>query len=149
MIASRNVSPYGYLALIGESMISIYLAYAEEDSATYDHVWTKEFSEIRNLNIGRRIELIDFSPNCEEFVSYMNTGELCLWSIKKKKFIKLLCNLNRKTQCPISELRVYNQGDSCLAFSKPNNILMIIDFYPFSGQGSQMTDGSSHRGSDK
>ena len=93
MIPARNISPYGYLALIGESMMSIYLAYAEEDSCTYDLIWTIEFSDLRkfDVDIGRRIETIDFSPNCEEFISYMNTGQLCLWSVKQKCFVRLLC----------------------------------------------------------
>ena len=88
MVTSRNVCPFGYIALIGETKLTIYLTYAEDDSCTYDPVWTVNFMDLRKLNIGKRIELIDFSPNCEEFIAVMNTGELTLWSIKKSKFIK-------------------------------------------------------------
>ena len=42
--------------------------------------------EMRKLDIGRNIELIDFTPNCEDFVATTNTGELTLWSLKKQKF---------------------------------------------------------------
>lgn len=83
MVTSRSVCPFGYLALIGETKLAIYLTYAEEDSCTYDLIWTVNFSEMRKLGIGKRIELIDFSPNCEELVAVSNTGEVSLWSLKK------------------------------------------------------------------
>ena len=109
-------------------MMSIYLAYAEEESCTYDHIWTIEFSDLRGCGIGRRIDLIDFSPNCEEFISYMNTGQICLWSIKNKSYIRTVHTLDRKSQCPLTFLRCYNNSQNCIAFSKPNNLLMMIDF---------------------
>ena len=93
MVTSRNISPYGYLCLIGETKISIYLAYAEEDSCTYDHIWTISFRDLRKLGIGKRLELIDFSPNCEEFLAVSNTGELTIWSIKKLKFVRKVTKL--------------------------------------------------------
>lgn len=105
MITSRNVSPFGYMALIGETKISIYLTYAEDDSCTYDHIWTINFWDLNKLKIGKRIELIDFSPNCEEFIAYTNTGDLSLWSIKKMKFIKRLKTLSNSKQTPITHLR--------------------------------------------
>ena len=105
MITTRNVSPFGYLALIGETKLSIYLTYAEEDSCTYDHIWTINFWDLRKLRIGKRIELIDFSPNCEEFIAYTNTGDLSLWSIKKMKFLKRLIRLTSSKQTPITSIR--------------------------------------------
>ena len=76
--------------------MTIYLTYAEDDSCTYDHIWTINFWDLRKLKIGSRIELIEFSPNCEEFIAYMNTGELTLWSIKKLKFLKRLAIFRKK-----------------------------------------------------
>lgn len=93
MITSRNISPFGYLALIGDTKVSLYLTYAEEDSCTYDHVWTINFWDLRKLAIGKRIELVDFSPNCEELVAITNTGDITLWSIKKLKFIRKITKL--------------------------------------------------------
>ena len=93
MVTSRNISPFGYLALIGETKMSIYLTYAEEDTCTYDHIWTINFWDLRKLQIGKRIELIDFSNNCEEFIAVTNTGELNLWSIKKLKFLRKITKL--------------------------------------------------------
>ena len=45
MVTSRNISPFGYVALIGETKLSIYLTYAEHDSCTYDRIWTLNFFE--------------------------------------------------------------------------------------------------------
>jgi len=93
MVTSRNVSPFGYLALIGDTKMSIYLTYAEEDTCTYDHVWTINFMDMRKNQIGKRIELIDFAPNCEEFIAVTNTGDLTLWSLKKTKYIRKIITL--------------------------------------------------------
>ena len=93
MVTSRNISPFGYLALIGDTKMSIYLTYAEEDTCTYDHVWTINFMDMRKNQIGKRIELIDFSPNCEEFIAITNTGDLTLWSLKKTKYIRKIITL--------------------------------------------------------
>ena len=102
MITARNLSPFGYLALIGETKMTIYLTYSEDDTCTYDHVWTINFWDIRKLKIGKRIELIDFSPNCEEFLAISNTGDLTLWSIKKMKFIRKITTFSGDKQTPIT-----------------------------------------------
>lgn len=86
MVTSRNISPFGYICLIGDTKLSVYLAYAEEESCTYDRVWNINFWDLRKLELGQKIELIDLSPNCEEFVAVTNTGSMSLWSIKKTKF---------------------------------------------------------------
>ena len=127
MITSRNISPFGYLALIGETKLSIYLTYAEDDSCTYDHVWTINFWDLRKFKIGKRIELIDFSPNCEEFIAYTNTGDISLWSIKKMKFMKRLHTLRSNKQTPITHMRSFRNNQMCVAFSQPNNMLLILD----------------------
>jgi hypothetical protein len=40
VFCSKNISPYGYIAVVGATKLSIYLAYADECTSTYDHVWT-------------------------------------------------------------------------------------------------------------
>ena len=127
MVTSRNISPFGYLALIGETKMSIYLTYAEEDSCTYDHIWTINFWDLRKLQIGKRIELIDFSNNCEEFIAVTNTGELNLWSIKKLKFLRKITKLKANKQTPITSLRSFKNNHMCVAFSQPNNLIILID----------------------
>ena len=127
MVTSRNVSPFGYIALIGETKMTIYLTYAEDDSCTYDPVWTVNFMDLRKLNIGKRIELIDFSPNCEELIAVMNTGELTLWSVKKSKFIRKITQLSLKRQMPATTLRTFRNNQSCFVFSQPNNLLYLVD----------------------
>ena len=127
MIPARNISPYGYLALIGETKMSIYLAYAEEEICTYDHVWTINFWDFRNQDIGKSIEVIDFSPNCEDFVAYMNDGKITTWSIKQSELTSCCATLRWHTQCPVTQLRSFMNNRRCIAFSEPNNLIMILD----------------------
>ena len=117
MVPSRNVCPYGYLALLGETKMTIYLTYAEEESCTYDVVWNINFSEMRKMNIGKRIEMIDFCPNCEEFIAVSNTGEVSLWSIKKAKFLRKVTTLKPYKHTPITQIRSFKNGDKCVMFS--------------------------------
>jgi len=132
MITSRNISPFGYLALIGDTKMSIFLAYAEEETCTFDRVWTINFWDLSKLNIGKRIEVIDFSPSCEEFVAVMNTGELTVWSVKKQKFLRRVTSL--KTFGTVTKLRTFANNAKCVACSKPENMLMIVDL-----QGEEQT----------
>ena len=127
LIPARNISPYGYLALIGESKLSVYLAYAEDESCTYDHIWTINFWDLRKENIGKSIETIDFSPNCEDFVAYMNSGKIVTFSIKRTKLADCCATLSWRNQCPVTQLRSFQNNKKCVAFSKPNNLLIILD----------------------
>lgn len=40
IFCSKNTGPLGYIAIVGSTKISVYLAYSEEIVAVYDHVWT-------------------------------------------------------------------------------------------------------------
>ena len=40
VFCARNTSPFGYIAILGNTKISIYLAYADEIVAMYDHILT-------------------------------------------------------------------------------------------------------------
>ena len=102
MVTSRNISPFGYIVLIGSTKMAVYLTYAEGESCTYDRVWVLNFMEMRKMNIGRAIELVDFTPNCEDFVAVTNTGELTLWSLKRQKFIKIVTSFKGKQRMPIT-----------------------------------------------
>ena len=84
VFCSRNTSPFGYIAIIGKTKISIYYAYAEEINATYDHIKTFNQWDLRMYNAGSRVELLDFTDKCEFFVTYSGTGELALWSIRER-----------------------------------------------------------------
>ena len=39
VFCARNTSPFGYIAVVGQNMVILYLTYAEEASAAYDHIW--------------------------------------------------------------------------------------------------------------
>lgn len=127
MVTSRNISPFGYVVLIGDTKLSIYLTYAEQDSCTYDRVWTLNFAELRKLQIGKRIELIDFTPNCEEFVAITNTGDLTIWSLKRQKFVRKVMHFRGKNRMPVTQIRSICNGEKVVIFSKPNNLILIVD----------------------
>lgn len=110
MATSRNISPFGYLALIGDTKMSIFLTYAEDDTCTYDRVWNINFWDLRALGLGKRIELIDFSPNCEEFVAVTNTGDFSLWSIKKMKFLRRISSFRKGREMPVTALRTFKKN---------------------------------------
>ena len=127
MVTSRNISPFGYVALIGDTKLSIYLTYAEQDSCTYDRIWTLNFAELRKLNIGKRIELIDFTPNCEEFIAISNTGDMTIWSLKKQKFVRKVMQFRGKARIPVTQVRMIMHGDKIVVFSQPSNLIVILD----------------------
>ena len=121
------MSPYGYIALIGETKMSIYLAYAEEETCTYDHIWTITFWDYRDYDIGSCFEVIDFSQNCEEFVAYTNNEMIVTFDIKNMEFGDECATLKWSSQCPVTQLRSFMNNTRCIAFSKPNNLIMILD----------------------
>lgn len=82
MFCSRNTSPFGYIAIIGNTKVSIYLAYADEIVAMYDHIWTLNQWDLRMNSAGARADLIDFTDSCESFVVNSCTGDVTTWSIK-------------------------------------------------------------------
>ena len=127
MITSRNITPFGYICLIGDTKMSIYLAYSEEDSCTYDRIWNINFWDLRALDLSQRIELVDLSPSCEEFVAVSNTGSVSLWSIKKMRYVRRVCQLRKGKETPVTKLRTFKKNQMCVAFSQPNNLLMIMD----------------------
>ncbi len=104
MFCSKNISAYGYIAVAGATKLSIYLAYADECTSSYDHVWTISKYDLQFNKCGRQIELGDFTDTCEEFLSYSKTGEIAMWSIKDKKFILHQMKLS-SLDLPLSHVR--------------------------------------------
>jgi hypothetical protein len=45
------------------------------------------------VNIGPKIELVEFTDSCERFITYSSTGEIAMWSIKNKQFEEKLGKL--------------------------------------------------------
>lgn len=93
VMCSRNTSAFGYIAIIGTTKTSMYLAYADEVLAIYDHAWTLNQWDLRLNSAGSRVELIDFTDSCENFYTYSCTGELACWSIKDKKFSEFITKI--------------------------------------------------------
>jgi len=82
---------------------------------------------MRKLNIGKRIDLIDFSPNCEEFVAMTNTGDLTIWSLKRQRFVRKVMQFRGKSRLPVTQLRTMSNGEKLILFSQPNNLILILD----------------------
>lgn len=86
VFTSRNTCNFGYVAVIGVTKLTIYLAYADEIIATYDQVLSLNQWDFRVVDAGVRVELLDFTDSGERFVFYSNTGEIVSWSLKNKRF---------------------------------------------------------------
>lgn len=55
IFCSRNTAPFGYVAIVGNTKLSLYLAYAEEINAIYDHIWTITQMDFKINKIGQKI----------------------------------------------------------------------------------------------
>jgi hypothetical protein len=73
-VTARNTASLGYFALIGDTKVTVFLTYADEESCTVDHIWTINFVEFIGQGFGLSIKQLDFSNDCENFVAYTNTG---------------------------------------------------------------------------
>ena len=93
VMCSRNTSAFGYIAIIGTTKMSIFLAYADEVLCIYDHSMTLNQWDLRMNSAGSRVELIDFSDSGESFFTYSTTSELAVWSLKSKKCIESITKI--------------------------------------------------------
>ena len=55
VFCSRNTGPFGYIAIVGNTKLSLYLAYAEEIVAVYDQVWTITQMDLKRNLVGQKI----------------------------------------------------------------------------------------------
>ena len=55
IFCAQNTSPFGYIAILGQDKLCIYLAYADEASAMYDHIWTIRSWDFRSHNLGPKV----------------------------------------------------------------------------------------------
>jgi hypothetical protein len=109
LVTAGSTSLFGYFALIGKTKVSIFNAYADEESCVYDHVWTIDFINFRNLNIGLSIKKLDIAANCESFCGYTNTGIICIWNIKKLQMEQKVYVV-RASDRPISRIKSVNSN---------------------------------------
>ena len=78
----------------------------------------------RNL-VGQKIELLDFSRNCDEFYSYSQTGEISAWSITEKHFIRLITKLNRYEH-PLTMMKVVGKNNTIVCYSRIHRRFLVI-----------------------
>jgi hypothetical protein len=83
IVCARNTANYsGYIAVITESRLNIYLALDEGDKVIFDLFYTFDFYKLKELELGRSIVNIDFTQSCEEFVAVTNNWKIAIFSIK-------------------------------------------------------------------
>lgn len=116
MFCSNNTSPFGYIAILGTTKISIYLAYGEDVQSSYDLVWQITAWDLRKNKIGRTVDIVAFTKECEDFVTYQRTGEITLWSMKNKRFKTKVCKLG-KNDTPLSQLKCVKEDQIMIGYS--------------------------------
>lgn len=127
VFCSRNTSPFGYIAVVGVTKICIYLAYAEEVVAMYDHVMTLTQYDVRCANLGHRIDLLDFTKSCELFFTYSTqcTGDIGIWSLKNKKLKSVLYRLSPQDM-PLSIMRTAMEDRLCVGYNRIYQKFILI-----------------------
>jgi len=58
------------VAIVGNTKLSFFFAYAEEIVAVYDQVWTLTQIDLKRNLIGQKVELLDFTAKCDEAITY-------------------------------------------------------------------------------
>ena len=72
------------------------------------------------------MDLLAFTRECEDFVTYQRTGEIALWSLKEKKFKQKVVTLGNN-DTPLTQLKVVKEGEIILGYSSLHNKLLIIN----------------------
>ena len=125
VFCSRNTGPFGYIAIVGNTKLSLYLAYAEEINAVYDWVWTLTQMDLKRNLIGQKIQLLDFSNKCDEFYTYSQTGEIAVWSISEKRLIRLITKLNR-FEHPLTMMKVVGKDNTIVCYTRIHRRFFVI-----------------------
>jgi hypothetical protein len=68
LICSRSTCYYGYVAILDESKVTIYLTQNDDNTVSYDLVMHYDFWKLRQENLGSCIETLDFTTSCDEFI---------------------------------------------------------------------------------
>ena len=89
IVCARNTANYsGYIAVITESRLNIYLALDESDKVIFDLFYSFDFYKLKKLELGTSIMNLDFSQSCEEYVGVTNTWNIAIFSIKSPENIR-------------------------------------------------------------
>lgn len=114
VFCAKNVTPYGYFAIVGTQSTSVYLAYAEEGFAVYDHIWTLSQYDCRRANVGASIALVEFLANgTGDFLTYSQTGQIAQWSLSGQKCLGIIAKLPH-----ISQMCVYSNAPDLVCYSR-------------------------------
>jgi hypothetical protein len=125
-VTARNTASLGYFALIGDTKVTVFLTYADEESCTVDHIWTLNFVDFIGQGFGLSIKHLDFSNDCENFVAYTNTGHIAQWDVKRQKFDHKIFTV-RSQDRPVTAIRSVKNSHTIITYSKQQNLFMIIN----------------------
>ena len=125
IFCSRNTGSFGYITIVGNTKLSLYLAYAEEIVAVYDHVWTLTQMDLKRNLVGSKIQLLDFTANCDEFITYSQTGEIVSWAIGEKKFVRQITKLGR-FEHPLTMMKVVGKNKTVVCYSRIHSRFLVI-----------------------
>lgn len=117
IFCSQNTCPFGYIAILGNTKLAIYLAYADEAVAMYDFQWVLSQWDLRLNAAGTKIELLDFSADGNSFVTLSQTGEIAEWSLKHKEFLEIWVKLSFK-ELPMVQMKFLDQKDQIICYSR-------------------------------
>jgi hypothetical protein len=81
---------------------------------------------LRKNQIGRTVDLVAFTKECEDFVTYQRTGEITLWSLKHKKFKNKVAKLSNN-DTPLTMLKIIKEDQIIIGYCNLHNKLIIID----------------------
>jgi hypothetical protein len=129
IVCARNTANYsGYIAVITESKIGVYLALDEGVKVAFDLFYSFDFYKLKKLGLGTSILNIDFTQSCEEFVAVLNNWSYAIFSIKNPENVRSLGFLEKGVETPVARLEtVGNPMKKIIFYSESNHLLSIYD----------------------
>jgi hypothetical protein len=129
IFCSRNNSPFGYLAIVGDFRVMLYYIYDEDGvGCEIDLNWDFKYKYDRQFKMFGQIVSLDFDDMCTNFVSCTNLGYLCKWNFKDQELAKSYKVLNPITQRPVVVDMVLNLSyiDTYIAYSSRESLLLVL-----------------------
>lgn len=117
IFCSKNICPFGYIAILGKTKLSIYLAYADEAVAMYDLQWILNQWDLRLNAAGTKIDLLDFSSDGNSFITLSASGEIAEWDLSSKEFVQVWCKISFK-ELPMVTMKFLNERSSVICYSR-------------------------------
>jgi hypothetical protein len=75
--------------------------------------------------LGREIDLLDFTHDCDDFITYSRTGEIALWSLRDRKLKSLVTKLGNH-DTPLTMIKMIKGDKIIVGYSKMHNKLILV-----------------------